>query len=69
LLLPPVAFAVFGSSRYLVVARGEFILAARLSQMAPVASEHSDSISWCYLGRSNGACELSCRTPLPFAHQ
>jgi high affinity sulfate transporter 1 len=43
LLLPLVAFAVFGSSRYLVVAADSAtaaILAGRLSQMAPVASEH-----------------------------
>jgi MFS superfamily sulfate permease-like transporter len=43
LLLPLVAFATFGSSRYLVVAADSAtaaILAGRLSQMAPVASEH-----------------------------
>jgi len=43
LLLPLVAFAAFGSSRYLVVAADSAtaaILAGRLSQMAPVASEH-----------------------------
>src|SRR6516164_6458221 len=43
LLLPLVAFAAFGSSRYLVVAADSAtaaILAARLSRMAPVASEH-----------------------------
>ncbi len=43
LLLPVVAFALLGSSRYLVVAADSAtaaILAARLSGMAPVASEH-----------------------------
>ena len=43
LLLPLVAFATLGSSRYLVVAADSAtaaILAGRLSQMAPVASEH-----------------------------
>jgi sulfate permease, SulP family len=43
LLLPLVAFAALGSSRYLVVAADSAtaaILAGRLSQMAPVASEH-----------------------------
>src|SRR5438105_6942345 len=43
LLLPLVAFAAFGSSRYLVVAADSAtaaILAAGLAQMAPVASEH-----------------------------
>jgi SulP family sulfate permease len=43
LLLPLVAFATFGSSRYLVVAADSAtaaILAGGLSQMAPVASEH-----------------------------
>jgi len=43
LLLPLVAFATFGSSRYLVVAADSAtaaILAGKLSQMAPVASEH-----------------------------
>jgi high affinity sulfate transporter 1 len=43
LLLPPVAFAALGSSRYLVVAADSAtaaILASRLSQMAPLASEH-----------------------------
>ena len=43
LLLPQVAFATFGSSRYLVVAADSAtaaILAGELSQMAPVASEH-----------------------------
>ncbi len=43
LLLPLVAFAALGSSRYLVVAADSAtaaILASRLSQMAPVASEH-----------------------------
>jgi len=43
LLLPLVAFAVLGSSRYLVVAADSAtaaILASRLSQMAPIASEH-----------------------------
>src|SRR5215469_16595646 len=43
LLLPLIAFATFGSSRYLVVAADSAtaaILAARLSAMAPVASEH-----------------------------
>lgn len=43
LLLPLVAFATFGSSRYLVVAADSAtaaILAGRLSQMAPIASEH-----------------------------
>ncbi|MBV8356988.1 MAG: SulP family inorganic anion transporter, partial [Deltaproteobacteria bacterium] len=42
LLLPLVAFAAFGSSRYLVVAADSAtaaILAARLSGMAPIASE------------------------------
>ena len=41
LLLPPLAFAVFGSSRYLVVAADSAtaaILAGGLSRMAPVAS-------------------------------
>jgi len=43
LLLPLVMFAALGSSRYLVVAADSAtaaILAARLSQMAPTASEH-----------------------------
>lgn len=43
LLLPLVAFAALGSSRYLVVAADSAtaaILAGRLSQMAPIASEH-----------------------------
>src|SRR5579864_6451925 len=43
LLLPPVAFAALGSSRYLVVAADSAtaaILAGRLSRMAPIASEH-----------------------------
>jgi sulfate permease, SulP family len=43
LLLPLVAFATFGSSRYLVVAADSAtaaILADALSQMAPMASEH-----------------------------
>jgi SulP family sulfate permease len=43
LLLPLVAFATFGSSRYLVVAADSAtaaILAGALSYMAPVASEH-----------------------------
>jgi len=43
LLLPLVAFAVFGSSRYLVVAADSAtaaILASRLSEMAPIASAH-----------------------------
>ncbi len=43
LLLPLVAFAALGSSRYLVVAADSAtaaILASRLSQMAPVASAH-----------------------------
>jgi len=43
LLLPVVAFATFGSSRYLVVAADSAtaaILASRLAQMAPVASAH-----------------------------
>jgi SulP family sulfate permease len=43
LLLPLVAFAALGSSRYLVVAADSAtaaILAARLSQLAPIASEH-----------------------------
>ncbi len=43
LLLPLVAFAALGSSRYLVVAADSAtaaILASGLSQMAPVASEH-----------------------------
>ena len=43
LLLPLVAFAVLGSSRYLVVAADSAtaaILAGGLSRMAPVASEH-----------------------------
>ena len=43
LLLPLVAFATFGSSRYLVVAADSAtaaILAGGLSPMAPVASEH-----------------------------
>ena len=43
LLLPLVAFAAFGSSRYLVVAADSAtaaILAGGLSKMAPVASEH-----------------------------
>jgi high affinity sulfate transporter 1 len=43
LLLPLVAFAALGSSRYLVVAADSAtaaILAGRLSQIAPVASEH-----------------------------
>ena len=43
-LLPPlVAFAAFGSSRYLVVAADSAtaaILASRLSEMAPIASAH-----------------------------
>src|SRR5512132_2027896 len=42
LLLPLVAFAAFGSSRYLVVAADSAtaaILAGALSHMAPVASE------------------------------
>ena len=41
LLLPPLAFAVFGSSRYLVVAGDSAtaaILAGGLSRMAPIAS-------------------------------
>src|SRR5262249_6229625 len=41
LLLPPIAFATFGSSRYLVVAADSAtaaILASGLSHMAPVAS-------------------------------
>jgi len=41
LLLPPLAFAVFGSSRYLVVAADSgtaSILAGGLSRMAPIAS-------------------------------
>lgn len=43
LLLPLVAFATFGSSRYLVVAADSAtaaILASQLSHMAPLASEH-----------------------------
>jgi SulP family sulfate permease len=43
LLLPLVAFATFGSSRYLVVAADSAtaaILAGQLSQMAPLASAH-----------------------------
>ncbi|MFI4982262.1 MAG: SulP family inorganic anion transporter, partial [Nevskiales bacterium] len=43
LLLPLVAFATLGSSRYLVVAADSAtaaILASRLSQMAPIASAH-----------------------------
>ena len=43
LLLPLVAFATFGSSRYLVVAADSAtaaILAGQLSQMAPIASAH-----------------------------
>ena len=43
LLLPLVAFAGLGSSRYLVVAADSAtaaIIAGRLSQIAPVASEH-----------------------------
>jgi sulfate permease, SulP family len=43
LLLPLVAFAAFGSSRYLVVAADSAtaaILAGRLSGMAPIATEH-----------------------------
>ncbi len=43
LLLPLVAFAALGSSRYLVVAADSAtaaILAGQLSQMAPIASEH-----------------------------
>jgi high affinity sulfate transporter 1 len=43
LLLPVVAFATFGSSRYLVVAADSAtaaILASRLAQLAPVASAH-----------------------------
>ena len=43
LLLPLVAFATLGSSRYLVVAADSAtaaILASRLSQMAPIASPH-----------------------------
>jgi sulfate permease, SulP family len=43
LLLPLVAFAGLGSSRYLVVAADSAtaaILAGKLSQMAPIASEH-----------------------------
>jgi sulfate permease, SulP family len=43
LLLPPIAFATFGSSRYLVVAADSAtaaILASGLSHMAPVASRH-----------------------------
>jgi MFS superfamily sulfate permease-like transporter len=43
LLLPPVAFAAFGSSRYLVVAADSAtaaILAGGLSPLAPVASAH-----------------------------
>jgi len=43
LLLPLVAFATFGSSRYLVVAADSAtaaILAGGLSQLAPIASEH-----------------------------
>jgi sulfate permease, SulP family len=43
LLLPLVAFAALGSSRYLVVAADSAtaaILAGRLSQMAPIASDH-----------------------------
>ena len=43
LLLPLVAFAALGSSRYLVVAADSAtaaILAGRLAQMAPIASEH-----------------------------
>src|SRR5580700_10536314 len=43
LLLPLVAFAAFGSSRYLVVAADSAtaaILAGGLSQMAPIASAH-----------------------------
>ena len=43
LLLPLVAFAALGSSRYLVVAADSAtaaILAGRLSQMAPIASAH-----------------------------
>ena len=43
LLLPIVAFAVFGSSRYLVVAADSAtaaILAGELSHMAPIASPH-----------------------------
>jgi MFS superfamily sulfate permease-like transporter len=41
LLLPPLAFATFGSSRYLVVAADSAtaaILAGGLSRMAPIAS-------------------------------
>jgi sulfate permease, SulP family len=43
LLLPPIAFATFGSSRYLVVAADSAtaaILASGLSHMAPIASPH-----------------------------
>jgi sulfate permease, SulP family len=42
LLLPLVAFAALGSSRYLVVAADSAtaILAGRLSQIVPIASEH-----------------------------
>lgn len=43
LLLPLIAFATFGSSRYLVVAADSAtaaILAGSLSMMAPIASEH-----------------------------
>ncbi len=43
LLLPLVAFAALGSSRYLVVAADSAtaaILAGRLSQIAPIASAH-----------------------------
>jgi Sulfate permease family len=47
LLLPLVAFAAFGSSRYLVVAADSAtaaILAGRLSHMAPIASDYN--VAW-----------------------
>jgi MFS superfamily sulfate permease-like transporter len=50
LLLPLVAFAAFGSSRYLVVAADSAtaaILAGTLSHMAPVASEHYVALAGC----------------------
>ena len=48
LLLPLVAFAAFGSSRYLVVAADSAtaaILAGALSHMAPVASEQNVALA------------------------
>lgn len=50
LLLPLVAFAAFGSSRFLVVAADSAtaaILAGTLPQMAPVASEHYVALAGC----------------------